>query len=280
MNVRLGPTLGALVACLGAASVVSACEGSNTEADVPPLTGIRIDTLGLFGGDSCGTGPNQIAKIAITVERLPIADASTNTKPADTPDDLGDAAHEDAGEIDAGETDAGDAGAEEAEPAPTGPVDGDPLGVVNLSAVFDCFAEASFLDAFPEFRTYKLRVYGYSAAGYSTLETIYREQDPSTVVAVELRKAEADATLAAAALAVASCTAIQQPNARATAVCVLDRDSRTLGPSDAGSDAASDASDDGGLDASREDASDAGDAADDDASDASSDAGDAGDGGD
>lgn len=64
MYVRYPPMMGAFAA---ATAALAACNASTTIDPVPPVTGIRVDTLGLFGVDSCGPGDDQVAKTAVTV---------------------------------------------------------------------------------------------------------------------------------------------------------------------------------------------------------------------
>lgn len=54
---------------------LAACNASTTEDPVPPVTGIRIDTLSLFGVDSCGPSDTQIAKSVVTLRRVERTDA-------------------------------------------------------------------------------------------------------------------------------------------------------------------------------------------------------------
>lgn len=247
MKLRFTPALGALAACLGAAAIVSACDASSTEGDIPPLTGVRIDTLGLLGGDSCGTADGQIAKLAVLLEVVPPPDPDAAV-PAPEPAEPVDAAEPADASVDGGSPGAG------------APPNGAPLSKVDRSAVFDCFAEPTFLSDAPVYATFRLRVFGFSAAAFASLGA-----------APALGE-----SLASQADVVATCVATQQANVRATAVCTLDRDSRTgaapapdAGPSDAG---------DGG-DAASSDAGDASDAGTGDSgepTDAGTDAGDGG----
>ena len=254
MKLRFTPALGALAACLGAAAIVSACDASSTEGDIPPLTGVRIDTLGLLGGDSCGTADGQIAKLAVLLEVLPPPDpdaAVPAPEPEPEPAEPVDAAEPADGSVDGGSPGAG------------APPNGAPLSKVDRSAVFDCFAEPTFLSDAPVYATFRLRVFGISAAAFASLGA-----------APALGE-----SLASQADVVATCVATQQANVRATAVCTLDRDSRS-GATPAPDAGPSDAGDDG--DAGSSDAGDAGDASTGDAGDAGepTDAGtDAGDGG-
>ena len=262
MKLRFTPALGALAACLGAAAIVSACDASSTEGDIPPLTGVRIDTLGLLGGDSCGTADGQIEKLAVLLEVVPPPDpdaAVPEPEPAEP--------------VDAAEP--ADASAEGGSVGAGAPPNGAPLSRVDRSAFFDCFAEPTFLSDAPVYATFRLRVFGFSAAAFAA-SVPAGAIDPTTDADLAAGRDEA---LAKGATVVATCVATQQANVRATAVCTLDRDSRS-GATPAPDAGPSDAGDDG--DAGSSDAGDAGDASTGDAGDAGepTDAGtDAGDGG-
>lgn len=265
MKLRFTPALGALAACLGAAAIVSACDASSTEGDIAPLTGVRIDTLGLLGADSCGTADGQIAKLAVLLEVLPPPDPDAAVL-APEPTDADAAAVADA--TDGGNVDA--AG---------GPPNGVPLAKIDRSAFFDCFAEPTFLSDAPVYATFRLRVFGYSAAAYAAgiaADAGASALDPAIQPTTDATNS--DALLAQRATVVATCLATQQADVRATAVCTIDRDSRTsaAATSDAGSADASDADPDAATDpdASTEDAGDAGET-----TDAGTDAADAGDAG-
>ncbi len=227
-----GRAMRAALALLAAAAL-AACNASSTEDVVPPVTGVRIDTLSLFGVDSCGLADSQIAKISVTVSALVQGTASAE---AGTPD----------------------GGARAAE--------------VLRSGTFDCFAEPAFVELFAASAEYKLRVYGYSARRFQeVLKDAQGNPLPSIDELIakrgEAEARDADEQLSARASAVATCTATQYANVYSTATCVLESDSRPAASSnDGGSDAGdldagdaeadSDASDRdaGELDASASDA--------------------------
>lgn len=220
-------TLGATLALLAAA----ACNASRTEDVVPPVTGIRIDTLGLFGADSCGLADSQIAKISVTVSA-----AAPGT----------------------GSAEAGAPGGGAAEILRSGTFD---------CFAEPAFVEPFAGDAEYKLRVYGYSARRFQ----ETLNDAQGNPLPSIDELIAKRGAaearDADEQLSARASAVATCTATQYANVYSTAACVLESDlrpaassndgGRDAGELDAGSaEADSDASDldAGDLDAGAADA--------------------------
>lgn len=126
---RRGARAGAALLGAGAVlAVLAACTASTTDDVAPPITGFRIDTLGLFGVDSCGPADNQIAKVI--VERS-------------TPYQL---------TVDASE--------------PATSLDEQRSAGLTQLAHFDCFVDPSFVESFAIPVHYDVMVYGFAASRY------------------------------------------------------------------------------------------------------------------
>jgi hypothetical protein len=237
MMARRTPVVGAFAACLVTAAL-AACNATTLEDVVPPVTGVRVDTLDLFGADSCGPADWQIAKTAVTVTAL------------GQPDDAG---NRSSSLVKIGRFDCFT----------------DP-GFVEPSAIRIEYELRVF--------GFSAAHYDQHAAVLNDhLKTSFAGKNDMSAAAAVATAAEDDAALAAVADVIATCTVNEYENVYSTAACTIDFDARpgrggSSDAGDAGDAGAHDAGDASDDDAGLGDAGDA-DASDGDGGDASDDGG-------